>query len=146
MRNIGKLVHVALTLAFVAILASIPMMAQAAEVGLTLEWAAPVDGGPVDGYAVTCTGDIPVDESTAETSLTASGQFDSGTVSGNCEVRAFNQQIDPVTSEIFTQFGPAAAASYSFALDITAPPGAPTNFTISFECSAVDGVVTCEQV
>lgn len=144
MNKLGKLVHLALVVMFLAVLISIPVMA--AEVELTLDWAAPVDGGPVDGYAVTCTGDIPVDESTAETSLTASGQFDSGTVSGNCEVRAFNQQIDPVTSEIFTQFGPAAAASYSFALDITAPPGAPTNFTISFECSAVDGVVTCEQV
>lgn len=136
MRNIGKLVHVALTLAFVLILASIPMMAQAAEVALTLEWAAPSDGGPADGYAVVCTGDIPVDESTAATSLTASGEFDSGTVAGDCEVRAFNA----------AGFGPAASASYALTLDVMVPPGAPTNFTISFECTVVDGVAVCEQV
>lgn len=136
MSRLEKLVHGALIVALLVVLALIAAPAMAAEVEITLDWWAPIDGGPVAGYAVACTGDIPVDQSTAQTSLTASGEFDSGTVAGNCEVRAFNA----------AGFGPAAAASYSLTLDVTLPPGAPTNFTISFECSVLDGVVSCEQV
>lgn len=132
----GKLVHAALTLAFLAVLISIPLQAKAADVEFTLSWSAPITGGPVDSYSAVCVdseGATVLDVATADTSA-AGNATDVAEGAGTCSVVA----IGPGgTSE------PALAA---FSIGVTLPPGPPQDFTITLQCTVTDGVAVCEQV
>lgn len=134
--KIGKLVHLALTLAFVAILISIPLQAKAADVEFTLSWSAPITGGPVDSYAATCTdaaGTTVLDAATTETTAAANA-LNVAEGAGTCSVVA----IGPGGTST-----PAVAA---FSIGVTLPPGPPQDVTITLQCTVADGVAVCEQV
>jgi hypothetical protein len=135
-RYLDRTMTAVLVASMVLVLFVMTARAWGAEVEITLNWSPPASGGPVAAYEVTCTGDIPVSTTTTETSVTAGGEFESGVISGACEVRAVNA-AGP---------GPAATAAYSLDLNITLPPGPPTDFTLQFNCSVSSGLVTCEQV
>ena len=111
-------------------------LAHAATVDFSLSWTAPTTGGPVTDYRAVCVdsaGGTVLDAVTAGTTVTGTA-FDVPPGAGSCSVTARGPG------------GESDAVVAGWSLDITAPPGAPTNFTITLDCSVVDGSVSCEQV
>ncbi len=108
----------------------------AATVDFSLSWDAPITGGPVTDYRAVCTdsaGATVLDAVTAGTTATGTA-FDVPPGAGSCSVVARGPG------------GESDAVVAGWSLDVTAPPGSPTNFTITLNCSVVDGSVSCEQV
>lgn len=111
-------------------------VAMAANVEFNLSWSAPGTGGPVTDYHAVCVdsaGATVLDAVTASTSASGTASNVPSGV-GSCSVVARGPG------------GESEAVTASWSLDITAPPGPPTNFTITLNCSVVDGSVVCEQV
>ena len=121
-------------LVLLAGLLSIP--AHAADVAFSLSWSPPVTGGPVESYAASCVdsgGTNVLSVATATTTAAGSAQ---GVAegAGSCSLIA----IGPG--------GTSAPVVAAFSITVTAPPGPPTDFTITLQCTVVEGVAVCEQV
>lgn len=136
MRQLEKFVHAALLLFGLLCLALIARPVFAADMDLTLTWGPPAAGGPVTDYQATCTdaaGTVILDVVTAETTAaaTASGVAEGA---GSCSLIARGPG------------GESAPVVATWSISVELPPGPPTNFQITLDCSVVEGVVLCEQV
>jgi hypothetical protein len=140
MKSLNGFLYVTLALLLTACFGSGSVMAQepTAQAQMTINWNAPITGGPVDDYALTCTGSFPIDTITTGTSHTSApiDVTNGQQLSGSCSLTARNA----------IGASPAATADYLYSVAVSVPPGPPTDFTITLDCTMVDGVVSCEQV
>lgn len=110
--------------------------AHAADVDFALAWDAPAAGGPVTDYRATCTdsaGATVLDVTTAGLTAAASA---TGVAegAGTCSLVARGPG------------GESAPVVASWSISVILPPGVPSNFRITLDCTVVDGTVVCEQV
>ena len=136
MKKLANLVHVGITLAAFLVLSTLAAAAWATSVEFDLSWTEPTTGGPVHGYTARCvdsSGQVVIDLVSNTTAASGSASnVAQGT--GFCEISATGPG------------GVSAPAVASWSLQVTAPPGVPTEITITLRCVVESGVAVCEQV
>lgn len=136
MRTLEKFIHAALLIFGLVCLVLIARPVFAADVDLTLTWGPPSAGGPVTDYRAICTasdGAVILDVVTADTTAAGSA-LGVAEGAGTCSVVARGPG------------GESAPVVAGWSISVELPPGPPTNFTITLDCTVVEGVVVCEQV